>query len=83
MDDLTLQVGVVHNIEINDAKRTDTCRAKIQRQRRAQTASADAQYLRSLKLELPFHADFGHDQVARIAQDFVVVQSDSCWLGLS
>ena len=45
---------------------------QIHAQRRAQAARADQQHVRVLQLELPFHADFGHDQVPRVAQDFVV-----------
>src|SRR5207244_1850092 len=41
-------------------------------QRRSQSARADAQHARSLQLLLTLHADLRHDQVARIAQDFVV-----------
>ena len=72
MNDLALQIGIVHYIEVHQGQRSYAGRAQIKRQRRAQPTRADAQYSRRLQLELPFHADFRHDQVARVAQDFVV-----------
>ncbi len=74
VDDLPLQVGVVHYVEIHDAERAHSGRAQVQRQRRAQSSGANAQHFGVLDLELPFHADLGHDEVARVAQDFFVVQ---------
>src|SRR6266851_289747 len=49
-----------------------TCRCQIQSQRRAQTARANEQDFGVLQLELPVHADFRHDQVAAVAQNFLV-----------
>ena len=74
VNDLPLQVGVVHDVEVHDAERAHAGRAQVQRQRRTQAARADAQHSRRFQLELPFHADLGHDQVARVAQDLVVAQ---------
>ena len=74
VDDLALQVGVVHDIEVHDAERAHAGRAQIQRQGRTQSARADAEHPRGFQLELPFHADLGHDQVARVAQNFVVAK---------
>ncbi len=76
VNDLPLQVGVVHDVEVHDAQRADAGRAQIQRQRRTQTARADAEHPRRFQLELPFHADLGHDQVARVAQNLVVAQGN-------
>ena len=72
MDDLPLQVGEVHHIEVNQAQRAHAGRGQIQRERRAESAGAHAQHARRLQLLLPLHADLGHDQVARVAQNFVV-----------
>ena len=74
MNHLALQIGEVNNIEIDNAERSDAGRSQIERQRRAQTAGADAQHLGLLQLELPLHADFGHDEVPRVAQDLVVAE---------
>src|SRR5205823_1525673 len=76
VNDLALQVRVVHDVEIHDAERADAGCAKIERQRRPEASRADAQHFRSLELELPFHADLGHDQVARVAEDLVVVEGE-------
>ena len=75
VNDLALQIGVIDDVEINNAERAHARRAQIKRQRRAQASGADAEHLRSLDLELALHADLGHDQVARVAQDLVVVES--------
>ena len=42
--------------------------------RRTQPPGADTQYLGRLELLLPAQAHFGHDQVARVAQDFLVAK---------
>ena len=72
VDDLALQVGEVDDVEVDDAERADTGGGQVQRQRRAEAAGADAQHARGLQLLLALHADLGHDQVARVAQDLVV-----------
>ncbi len=74
VDDLPLQIRIVHHVKIDNSNRPHSSRAQVERQRRAQPARADAQHLRRFDLELPFHADFGHDQVPRVAQDFFVAQ---------
>ncbi len=75
VNDLPLQVGVVHHIEVDQAQRAHARGRQIQRQRRPQSARADAQHARGFQLLLPLHADLGHDQMARVAQDFVFVES--------
>ena len=72
MDHLPLQVREIHDVEIHQADAADAGRGEVQAQRRAQPARADQQHLRALQLELPFHADFRHDQVAAVAQDLVL-----------
>ncbi len=76
VNDLALQVGVIHHVEVHDAERADARGSQIKRQRRTQSACADAEHLCRLQLQLPFHADFGHDQVPRVAQDLVVRERD-------
>ena len=75
VNDLALQIGVIDDVEVNNAERADAGRAEIKRQRRAESARADAEHLRGFQLELPRHADFRHDQVARVAQDLVVIEA--------
>ena len=74
MDDLPLQVGVVDYVEVDQAERAHPRRGQIKSQRRTEPARADAQHLRRFDLLLPLHADLGHDQMPRVAQDFVFVE---------
>ena len=60
--------------KVHDAERADSGRSQIQDQRRSQPARSDTEHLRLLQFELTVHADFRHDQVARVAQDFLVVE---------
>ena len=71
---LALQVGVIHHVEIDHAEGSHAGCGQVKRQRRAESARPDAEHARGLKLLLAGHADLGHDQVARVAQDFVVAQ---------
>ena len=72
VDHLALQVGEIHHVEIDDADAPHARRGKVQAQRRAQSAGADQQHLRGLQLLLALHAHLGNDQVAAVAQNFVV-----------
>jgi hypothetical protein len=72
VDDLALQVGVIDHVEVHNAERADARGRQVKRQRRTESARSDAQDFRGLQLLLPFHAHLGHDQMARVAQDFVV-----------
>jgi len=76
-----LQVRVIHNVEVDNPERANARRAKIKRQWGPEASRANAQHLRGFELKLPVHADFRHDQVARVAQDFVVVERDGCYFG--
>ena len=49
--------------------------ARYRPKRRAQAAGADQQHLGGLQLLLALHADFGHDQVAAVAQDLFLRKS--------
>ncbi len=69
---LALEVGEIDHVEIHQADSPHARGRQIQAQRRAQASGADQQHFGVLQLQLPFHADFGHDQVARVAQDFVL-----------
>jgi hypothetical protein len=67
---LALQVCKVDHIEIHQSDASDASGGEIKPERAPETARADAEHLGLLELELPFHADFRHDEVAAIAQDF-------------
>ena len=76
MNDLPLQIRVIDNIKVHNSECAYACCTEIKRQGRTEPTGANAQNFCGLKLELPFHANFGHDEVARIAQDLVVVQRE-------
>ena len=78
--DLALQIGEVHDIEIHQAKVPDASRGQIQPERRAESAGADQQHLGVFELELTFHADFRHDQMPAVAQNFFVGQRGAALL---
>ena len=71
VNDLALQVAGVHHVEVHEAERAHTGRGKIKGQRRTEAAGANAKHARSLQALLPFHADLGQDQVARIARELI------------
>ena len=74
VDDLPLQVGEVHGVEIDDPDGAHARRRQIEHQRRAQPARADAEHFRRLQPLLAFEVDLRQDQVAAVAQDLVVAQ---------
>ena len=76
VDDLALEICVIHNVEVNNAERAHAGCAEIKRERRAKASGADAENFRGFDLELALHADLGHDEVARVAQDLVVGEGD-------
>ena len=80
VDDLALQVAGVDGVEVDQAERADAGGGEIECERRAQAAGADAQDLGGLQLLLAFHADFGQDQVARVARDLFVGKLRKCGL---
>ena len=71
VDDLPLQVAGIHHVEIDEPQRADAGRSQIERQRRTESAGADAEHARSLQLLLALHAHFGQDQVPRVAREIV------------
>ena len=72
VQDLPLQVAEVDDVEVDDAERADAGGREIHRDRRSESAGADAQHLRRLQLALTVDADLRHDQMPRVALDFVV-----------
>ena len=72
VDNLPLEIGEVHHVEIHDTELADARRRQIQSQWRAQPPGTDGQHLCLLQFQLPVHADFGHDEVPAVAQDFVI-----------
>ena len=54
--------------------RADARRREVHGQRRAQAAGADTQDFGGFEPLLAFHRHFGHDQMPRVAQHFVIGQ---------
>ena len=71
VDDLALQVGLVDDVEVDDAEGADTGGGEVEQRRRAEAAGTDDEHLGVLQPLLPGHADVGDDQVARVAAHLV------------
>src|SRR6201996_6448850 len=71
VDDLPLQVRLVHHVEVDDAERADAGRGQVQQRGRAETAGPDHQHLGVLQPLLPGHAHVGDDEVPRVALHLV------------
>jgi hypothetical protein len=76
---LPLQVGLVHDVEVDDAERADAGGGQVQQRGRAETAGPDHQHLGVLQPLLPGHAHVGDDEVARVPLDLVHAEPVS-WL---
>ncbi len=72
VDDLALQVGLVDDVEVDEADGADAGCGEVEGHRRAEAAGADAEHLGGLELLLAFHADLGEDEVAGVAGDLLV-----------
>src|SRR5262245_872527 len=74
MQDLSLQIAVIDDVEIDQPQSPDASRRQIQAQRRTQSPRADQKRARGLQFALTFQPDFGQNQVAVVASQFVFVQ---------
>ena len=74
VENLPLQVGEIHGVEIHDAELADARGGEIHGDGRAEPARADAQDAGGVDLLLPGQPDFRQDQMPRVAADFFVVQ---------
>ena len=72
MKNLPLQISEINTVEIDKPKCSDTGRCQIQRGRGAQTTGSDAQNTRCLESFLSLGSDFRHDEVPRIALQFLL-----------
>ena len=73
VENLTLEVGKVHRVEIHDAKPADAGGGQVHRDRRAQPARPDAQDAGRANFLLALQPYFGQNQMPRVAADFVAV----------
>ena len=74
VDDLPLQVALIHHVEIHQSQRAHSGCGQVKRKRRAQSAGSYAQHARGFQLALALLAHLGQDQVARVARQFVLGQ---------
>src|SRR5256884_3175021 len=74
---LALEIGGVDDVEVNQPELADACGGKIQTERSAEPARANEQHLGVFQLELPIHADFRHDEMTAVAQNFFVGKARS------
>ena len=76
VDHLALEVGEVDHVEIHEPDLADASRGQVEAERSAEAAGAHQQHLGGFQFLLPLDADLGNDQVAAVAQDFVLGEGD-------
>ncbi len=74
VENLPLQIGIIHGVEIHDADLADAGGGEIHGDGRAKAARTDAQDAGGFDLLLPGQTDFGQNQMPRVTADFVIVQ---------
>ncbi len=75
MQHLTLQIGFLHFVVVDQGQRADAGRGQIQRRRRTEPAGADQRDARLAEFDLPGGADFRQQQVARVAVGRIGVEA--------
>ena len=71
VDDLALQIGLVDDVELDDAEGSHPGGREVHQGGGPQATRADAQHSGVLEPLLPDHADLGDDDVAAVAPDLV------------
>jgi len=74
VEDLALEIGEIDGIAIHQPHASDARGGEVKGDGRAEAAGADAEHAGSLEPFLSFERHFGHDEMARIARDFVVAE---------
>src|SRR5215217_7944909 len=74
VDDLTLQVRLVHDVEVHDPDGPYARRREIERERAPETTSSHGENLRGLELLLPVEGHLGHYEVPAVASNFLIAQ---------
>jgi hypothetical protein len=74
VDDLALQIGQRHHVVIDDAKRADAGRGKIEQHWRTEAAGADNQHPGAAERRLARPADLAQYNVARVTFKLVVAE---------
>jgi len=70
VNDLALQVGLVDDVEVDDADGANARGGELQQGGRSQASCADHQHASVLEPLLPVHPEVGDDQVAAVARNF-------------
>ena len=73
VENLPLQIGIIHRVEIHDAELADAGGGEIHGDGRAEAARADAQDAGAFDFLLAGQTDFRQNQMPRIPADFVIV----------
>ncbi len=76
VENLPLQIGEIDRIAVSQHQRTDAGGSQIQRGRRTQAAGTEYQHARGTQLFLPFDADLRQQDVAAVAQQFLIVHAE-------
>src|SRR5262249_51869098 len=72
---LTLKIGKIDVVEIDNANRANTGGCQIKRDGRSESSSTDAQNARSFESTLPLGCYLGHDEMPRVTLQFFNIQS--------
>src|SRR6185369_3133370 len=68
---LPLQVGFIDDVEVNNAKSSNSSGGQIERDRGAKASRADAEHARGLQPLLPCGANLRHDEMPRISPHLI------------
>src|SRR5215217_92194 len=74
VDDLTLQVRLVYDVEVHDPDGPYARRREIERERAPEPTSSHGENLRGLELLLTVEGHLGHDEVPAVASNFLIAQ---------
>ena len=77
VQDLSLEIGDVDHVEVDESERAHAGSGEIERRRRAQAAGADQQDARRLEAALAVEADLRKEEVPRVAEDLILGQCGS------
>src|SRR4051812_20665358 len=76
MQDLTLKIGMINHIEIDEAQAAHAGGGEIKRERRAEATGTDQKNRGRLEALLTFDRHLRHDQMPRVTGDFLVGKLD-------
>ena len=74
MKDLTLEIGKVHDVVIDQTQSTDTGGGQIKRNGRTEAPCSDTENTGCLDSFLTIEGYLRHDEVAGIARDLIVTK---------